>query len=439
MSRQYLVQPKGPGTGYQLRMRTPVALLGRRDSAPGKPFGSEVRRGLNTRSLRTAGDRAAILRGHLLTLAEKAAQAVSGGPAQHPGCEHPPELSVDRALGWAEAIAEQAARGSEPDDRHREPDLRDLVQAEAEADARATRRFPLRSPERAFREAARERFLSIAAGRGDPLSKVLESYLTARAPGNLDGFKPLAVTTANDIRSALKHLSAHLGKPLDDILLGDVTPEVAHAFRADYLRDEKHLGHKTVAKHNTLLLGVWRWATEARLSGAPAVNPWTATRSVPRARSRSTDETRTLFSPEEAAKLLVGLPREGRLGDLFRLLLVTGCRVDEVAKLSGADVDPAQATAKHGFEAKGFTISAGKTANAARCAGRLFPEFPIGPASDKAAAASQAFTRERRALLGVETDGRLSLHSTRHTWKILARRARVPEDVVNDLGGWASR
>jgi hypothetical protein len=50
---------------------------------------------------------------------------------------------------------------------------------------------------------------------------------------------------------------------------------------------------------------------------------------------------------------------------------------------------------------------------------------------------SQWFSRFRRKVLGSETDGRLALHSTRHTWMTVARRARVDEATINDLGGWA--
>jgi len=412
LSRSYLVQPKGPGTGYQLRMRTPATLVGTLDPTSGRPFGTEIRRGLGTRDLRLAGTRAAIVRGELLRLVER----LRNGGA--------PSLTVDRALAWAEAIAEQDARGG-PEDH--EPDLRDLVQEEASRNRNAP-------------SETRERFLKVAA-KGVPLDRILGDYLAARSPGNIGGLKPLATTTTHDLRTALKHLSAHLGRPLSDILLGDVDADTAHRFRASYLRDKLRLGHQTVAKHNTLLLGLWRWAAEERLPGAPEVNPWVAPRLVPRSRHKAPEETRGMFSPEEVEKLLAGLPADDRVGDLFRLLLVTGCRVDEVARLPRSAVGE-----------EGFTIAAGKTLNASRWVpvpvlarglltrgddNRLFPEFPLRPSTGKAASASAAFTRERRDLLGGGSDGRLSLHSTRHTWKTIARRAGLPEDIVNDLGGWA--
>lgn len=414
MSRSHLVQPRGPGTGYQLRMRTPGPLIGTLDPTSDKPFGAEVRRGLNTRDLRLAGTRAAIIRGDLLHLAEK----LRGGADV-------PALTVDRALAWAEAIASQDAKGGPA---YHEPDARDLAQEEAARNRKA-------SP------AERKRFLRIASGKGMPLSRVLDAYLAARSPGNRAGFKPLALTTQNDTRSAFKHLSAYFGRPLSEILLSEVDDDEVHRFRTTYVRDKLHLADKTAGKVTALLSGVWKWAAEERIPGAPKVNPWAVVRLVPRSKPKGTDEGRTLFTPDEVEKLLAGLPRGERLGDLFRLLLVTGCRVDEVAQLPRPEVAP-----------EGFRVVSGKTANASRWVPvpvlarhllargdtlRLFPEFPVRAASGKAAAASQAFTRERRTLLGDASDGRLSLHSTRHTWRTLARRAGLPDDIANDLGGWA--
>lgn len=114
MSNSYLVQPKGPGTAVQFRMRTPAVLLGTVDPHSSRPFGSTIRRGLgSTRDLREARTRAAILRGQYLALAS-----------------NPLGLSDERALMWAELVAKQRAAGDGgPDDP--EPDLAGLVEAEA--------------------------------------------------------------------------------------------------------------------------------------------------------------------------------------------------------------------------------------------------------------------------------------------------------------------
>jgi integrase len=444
MSDSYLVQPKGPGTAFQLRMRTPVALLGTVDPHSGRPFGSTIRRGLgSTRDRREARTRAAILRGQYLALAS-----------------NPLGLSDERALIWAELITKQRAAGSSPDDV--EPDLAELVEAEADRDEQAAIRAKLPRAEREAREAQRERFLGIASGaRGLPLDKLRDDYLSARSPGNRNNLAPLALTTQNDVRSAFRHLGLFLENDLSGCFIGDMKADDVHRFRTRYLRER--MATKTAAKYETLLAGAWRWAREERLPGAPEGDVWAELKLVRRARKAPDDTSREAFTAAETQALLhreTGL--RDPLASLFRLLLVTGCRVDEVAQLTLEDVvHPVEDTGSAGkgvrkIDPLGFTIRAGKTANAARYVpvpsiarglfaelvenaegGRIFPSIPIRPASGKAAAASQSFTRERRRVLGDTSDGRLALHSTRHTWRTLARRARVPDDVANDLGGWA--
>ena len=163
-----------------------------------------------------------------------------------------------------------------------------------------------------------------------------------------------------------------------------------------------------------------------------------------------------IFTPEQVDKLLSGFSKWGsRQGDLMRLALVTGCRVDEIGSLLLDDV--AQ-------DGSSFSIRHGKTENAARivpivenaqrllvervtsglqaqqqlAAGerRLFPDWPLKPTTGKVNAVSQWFTRYRRLTLGAETDGRLAFHSFRHTWRTVARRAGVAEDRIRELGGW---
>jgi integrase len=133
---------------------------------------------------------------------------------------------------------------------------------------------------------------------------------------------------------------------------------------------------------------------------------------------------------------------------LLRLALVTGCRVDELASLRKAQVET---------DASGFTIMEGKTANAKRympvpegarallqarldqhpADERVFPEWPVRASTGKVSAASQWFTRFRREVLGKQSNGRLALHSFRHTWRTVARQARIPESDVDEIGGWS--
>ena len=152
--------------------------------------------------------------------------------------------------------------------------------------------------------------------------------------------------------------------------------------------------------------------------------------------------------PLEISKLLQAAEAGTHKGDLIRLAIATGCRADEIATITAQNSKT---------DGSGFSLSHGKTSNALRFvpvvggaqavlqkrvalndpSGRVFPEWPIRASSGKAAAVSQWFTRFRRTVLGPETDQRLSLHSTRHTWRTVARRARVNEADINDLGGWS--
>lgn len=50
----FLYQPRGAGTGWCFRMRTPDTLLGYTNPRTGKPYGKEIREGLGTRHLREA-------------------------------------------------------------------------------------------------------------------------------------------------------------------------------------------------------------------------------------------------------------------------------------------------------------------------------------------------------------------------------------------------
>ena len=460
---RYLVLSRKPGSAWMFRMKTPAVLVGTIDPETRRPFVGTIKRGLGTNHLPDARRARDILLGQIRALAK----AMSESPSA--------QVSDAMAEGWHAEIAAQDARGG-PDVHFDEDtgevtvgeDVRDIAEDIAEQVAAA-------NAKNAAVLAQVTRFRNKTLRRGFRLEEALAGYLEAREVGNRANYKPLALTTQNALKTAVDCLVEHLKKPVDEIMLEDVTSDVAHDFRTVFLpgrktkRAPKGLSHKTVGKHATLLSGIWGWAIEVRRIKGPS-NPWEApARHVPRGRTTKTgaDKARDMFQPEDTAKLLAALPRGSRLGDLFRLSLVTGCRVDEIAKLKRADV------VESGGEAIGFHIREGKTANAARYvpvpeiaralltrtpeaddvksgrgrrlrtstaaedAARLFPEFGIRAASGKAAAASQAFTRARREILGEDTDGRLGFHSARHTWMTLARRAGVPADVVNELGGWA--
>lgn len=421
---RYLVQPRGPGKSWVFRYVTPPELVDVPNPWDGKPLGKEIKKGLGTRHLPTARKMRDIALGDIRRLEDR----LSDGAA----------FDLASAVEWREAIT--AARRTAEDPRHVgiELVLHDKLE---KAEARNFPRDQLK------------RFSRVATGKGFPLDLAHAQYVEARRPGNPYGYAPLKRATVMNLETAMKHLRAFLHDDAKTACLEDVTPELAQSFRDEYLpsvrnhRSPDGLSAQTVAKNVNLLKQVWVWAIGEGHLGKKAANPWEFRKGLRRTINKR-ERVREDYQPHEFSALLQATKRGAREGDILRLAIASGCRADELATLSIADVRS---------DGSGFTLAQGKTGNAKRfiplvedarellaarlaahgASGRLFPEWPIRPASAKAAAVSQWFTNFRRKVLGAETDGRLALHSTRHTWMTVARRARVDEATINDLGGWA--
>ncbi|WP_270725863.1 tyrosine-type recombinase/integrase [Shimia sp. Alg240-R146] len=302
----------------------------------------------------------------------------------------------------------------------------------------------------------RKAFGKVATAQSLPVSRAVVQYLNDRAEGNGFGYKPLGPTSVNELHTAINHLCAFTGTTKDTLFLNDLSTEMVLEFRGSYLPSQKSkktgkgLTLATVEKSTTMLRGLWRWALAHKKVDLD-VNPFDTPEGVPRA--KKTKEAKTdQYKPEETQKILEVVPQGDRLGDLFRLGLVTGARITEIAKVTVDD------TYEDGSV---FFIEGGKTDNAKRVVPvpvvaqpivkrlrqaavdgghqRLFHAFPLAPKTNTAKAASKAFTNLRRKVLGVETDGRLNFHSTRHTWKTTSRRAGLSIDDAHDLGGWATQ
>ncbi len=424
---QYIVQPRGPGTAYRFNMRTPSALKGMVDPSTGKRFGSFIKRSLGgTRHLPTAKKLRDIRLAEVRAMEADAARGASLGD----------RFGIERATAWAEALRVQRAQGG-PDDY--EPDVQDLIEDEV-------RKAP-KEKRKAFKKVALSGTLS--------LEEAVTRYLHDRRPGNGNGYAPLRKTTENDLKVAVRYLCQFLQGASDNVFLEDITTNVVSDFRGDFLpaqtspRAPQGLSLATIEKLVGLLRNLWSWAIERKLTGSSGVNPFENPKGVRRLK-RDKRAKRGIFEAVEATKMMQAFPRGHRLGDIFRLSLVTGARADELAKVLVVDVEE---------DGSAFTIRGGKSDNARRTipvpevaralvcdriqiattakAERLFHKFPLRPATGKASSLSQLFTRERRNVLGAETDGRLAFHSLRHTWLTKARQAGVPASDANDLGGWA--
>lgn len=426
---KYLVQPRGPGKAWAFRMRTPPALIGKVDPETGKPFGAIIKRGLGTDHLPTARMRRDETLGRVRAAVRATAEA---------------GLSAEDAARWAQEIAAQE-RDMGPEDVPIRAILHDMVEEEA---AQAKRRGD------AARAGAVDRFRDRVVNAGHlRLSDAVERYLAARVEGNRSGYRPLAARTAEEVRTAVKALGAFCGDA--DATLRSITHDKARKFRTEWL-PERGLSPGTTRKNIAMLAGMWAWAIETRHVDGPS--PWKAEeRLVPRASAGAGEARRGMFEPAEAAAILAAAPLGTPLGDAFRLALVTGCRLNEVATLSAEALTELAGAPEDGNTGRkaqlaGFMVGQAKTAAGRRWVpvpemarailersgrvGRLFPEFSVTK-TGRAKDASDSFTTLRREALGAGTDGRLAMHSTRHTWRTVARRARVAEDVIRELGGWS--
>ena len=424
----YIVQPRGAGKSFVFRMLTPEALKGGLNPRTGRQFGKEIKLGLNTRHLPTARQRRDVILGELR-------QLQLGENDQQP-------FSLQDSMVWREDVA--TARQNDPSGKESEG-IELILMDKLEAEENRGR--PLKPL---------QRFARVAQGKGFPISHAHTQYVHERSPDNAFGFKPLKLATQKELGIALRHLGTFLGDVDGTSCMEDVTPDVARRFRQDYLPSVKSkqtkapMAARTADKYVTMLRPMWDWAVSDRklVAAKYRKNPWIFDKTVPRSKRTDTAQ-REAFSPVEMSSLLEATKRGTRGGDALRLSIATGVRINELLLLTTADIEP---------DGTGFNIREGKTENATRFIplvgdaqhvlraritglaaphGRVFPEWPIKPSTGRCGAVTRWFIDLRRKVLGAESNNRLTLHSTRHTWRTVARRAGVADRDVNDLGGWA--
>jgi integrase len=330
---RYLKQARGPGSGWIFRLPTPPHLMGVPNPWDGKLFLKTITRGLGTRHLPTARKH----RDQLLGDVRRLEAALSEGEA----------FSLASAEEWREAV--RAARQSAPDPANVGLEFVLLDKLE-------------RAAAGGISEAKLERFHRVATGKGFPLSRAHEQYVNARRPDNPHGFAPLKLTTVLNLATAVKHLRAFLEDDRNTACLEDVKPDDARRFRDEYLpglkgrRSPEGLSAKTIEKNITLLRQMWVWARGAARLAPKTANPWVFPKGL-RRNAIKTGRQRDDYTPEETSKLLKATERATRQGDVIRLAIATGCRVDEVASVRTAEVKP---------DGKGFRVVDGKTKNGNR-------------------------------------------------------------------------
>ena len=270
------------------------------------------------------------------------------------------------------------------------------------------------------------------------------------------GGKNLSLTTWNNLETALRQLAEftqthwqslgrhECGKWISEFLPNRKSPQAP-----------KGQSPATIKKSVSALKSLWEWATIRGYFPAthPISTPWDgqapSDADVATWKKRTGAKSRRDFRPEETTALLANQQKGERLGDLVRVALLAGVRLEEVAALDASQVGP---------NANWYEVREGKTDNAARIVplvsearsviaarlkrihgkGRLFPEVNQRKSTGKyGGALSQEFTRVRRRLFGDHTDDELSEHSLRHTWRTCARRAKVDLRTICEIGGWS--
>jgi len=407
----YLFQPRGPGTGWCFRIKTPLVLVGSKNPTTGKPYKSAIREGLDTRSLIHARKQRDVLLGRIR-------QEELAATAAHQG-------SIDEAL-------EIASELNAADDDDTTAGIESAISDRADEIER-----------RVGTDAAVD-WVHVALSKSVPLSNALEAFRKDRG-------RSLSQSTLNNLNTVVAELLKFAGA---NVTLHRVDRLLAGRFVTEYL--SKRRGPKalqgpsaaTIRKKVSQLTQLWLWAQERGFLKYTKDSPWD--RQGPRVKDvRAGAQKRRGFTPQEVVKLFKAAAPGCALGDVIRIALVTGARLEEITGLNADEVATGCIA---------YTITAGKTESAARYVplvgiardvvqrrfeavagtGSLFPELRIRKSTGKrGGAVSQSFTRVRREVLGKETDGILAEHSFRHTWRTAAGRAGVDLQAIHDLGGWS--
>lgn len=410
LETRFMFQPRGQGTAWFFRMVTPDALRGVSNPRTGRPYGREIKQTLNTRNVLEARRRRDEILGSL-RLEER--EALGDG-----------EWTMSGALSIS-----QQYRAADEEERSK---LDLVLVGEAE------------ELERKRGEEFAGRWFLIATGQRTPLATASERYLAERSD-------ELSQTTINNFKTALREFFEYTD---EGVALEDVDRPMVARFVTEFLPSKtsakapRGQGPATIRKKVTLLSSIWKWAMVRGVLEFSHITPWD--RQAPSEKKvRNAAVKRRDFEPDEVRALLDASPVGTSMGDILRVALLSGVRLEEVASLTAEQLDE---------DGGGYRILEGKSENAHRYvplvdeariviaarskrvddSGVLFPELTVRASTGKrGGAVSQRFTRLRRSVLGDQTDRILSQHSFRHTWRTAARRVRVDLRTVQEMGGWS--
>jgi integrase len=315
----YLFQPRGPGTAYLFRMPTPAALVGKTNPRTGKPYGREIREGLGGARRLVDARKQRDLRLGLIRAEEAQANGAVGG-------------SLKDALSLA-------------------AELRNVGEEEREivAEALIDRAEEL---EKKVGEKRAVRWYKTATGAMTPFTAACEQYKADRG-------KALSRSTLNNLDTAIREFKEFAGK---DVSLQEVDIRLVARFVTEYLPNKKSpkapqgQGPATIRKKVSQLSQVWSWAQKRGLLPKTKETPWDD-QAPTKDDVRAVAVKRRPLTADEAVKLLDAAPAGDALGDVIRVALLTGVRLEEIAGLDASQVAE---------DARWYTIRKGKTESAAR-------------------------------------------------------------------------
>lgn len=414
----FLFQPRGPNTAYLFRMATPKVLLGRTNPRTERPYGREIRERLTKanggiRNLKEALRLRDLLLGQIRGEERDLIAAANG--------------SMEEAIAIASSLRAMT------DDEERDTAESVLVETAKALEEKVGERKAVR-------------WYKAAVGERTPFAATCDQYKADRG-------KTLSKSSINNLNTAVSEFKEHAG---EDVCLEEIDRRMVADFVTKFLPARKGpkapdgQGPATIRKKVSQLAQVWRWAKQRGILPYTSDTPWDD-QAPSQKEVKAASKKRRPFTADETKKLLAAAPAGEALGDMVRVALLTGVRLEEVAALDAAQVDT---------KASFYTILKGKTENAERIVpltsmahdviakrleaanekakgGPLFPEVPLRESTGKRGGAiSQQFTNLRRKHLGEHTDGELSLHCFRHLWRTAARRAGVDDRTAHELGGW---
>lgn len=200
LETDFLFQPRGAGTGWCFRMRTPDILIGYENPRTNKPYGNEIREGLATRNLREARRERDILLGKIKAEAAKVLAEKAG--------------DVETALAYAEDL-------EQIDD----PKMLETVELALTDKAERI--------EKASGTQQAKQWYQAATGTATPASLIYEKYVANRS-------STLSVSLISDLRTAWNDFEAFAGK---GISIEAVDRRMVATFVTEYLPSKKNTPH----------------------------------------------------------------------------------------------------------------------------------------------------------------------------------------------------